>query len=406
MGQRDDAGGRWMQGFPPPAQRQIRFDNLATLPYPAHRWLYSHWREVVPSARVWRGAGGPRALPRAERPLGDLSFDAKAGGRCTLDEALLRTATDGLLVLHDGKVLFERYLGELEPHLTHRCFSVTKSFIGLLVASACHDGVLDPDARVDALLPDLAGSGWAGATLRHVLDMTTSLRFVEDYEDPEGDVVRSRRAAGTLPRPRGYAGPASIYEYLPTLPSGGAHDRGFHYVTSNTHVLGWILQRATGQSLARLLSERLWQRLGAEEDGDLMLDPVGTGEVGGGLSVTLRDLARFGEMVRNRGRVGGDQVVPEAVIDDIRRGGDREKFEHAGYDIFAGWSYRNQWWVSHDGVGAIRGLGIYGQQIYVAADAGLVVARFGSQQIAVDDEAEALLIAAFDALASTLAGRR
>ncbi|MEZ5660926.1 MAG: serine hydrolase [Burkholderiaceae bacterium] len=402
MSANGNAGGGWREGFPPRRERQIRFEDLATVPYPAHRWLYCHWREVVPSVRVWRGPGQARALPRAERDLGGFQFDDPAGGRCTLDQALERTATDGLLVLHDGKVLFERYLGELKPHLTHRCFSVTKSFIGLLAASAVLEGRIDPEAHVETLLPELAESGWAQATVRQVLDMTASVRFVEDYEDPDGDVVRSRRAAGTLPRPHGYTGPASLYEYLPTVPSGGTHGHGFHYVTSNTHVLGWLLQRATGQSLATLLSERLWQHLGAEEDADLMVDPIGIGEVGGGLSVTLRDLARLGEMVRNRGRVDDAQVIPAAVIDDIRRGGDREKFKHAGYEVFDGWSYRDQWWISHDRFGAIRGLGIFGQQLYVAPVAGLVIARFASQKIAVDDDIESLMMAAFAGLAGML----
>ncbi|MCP5265241.1 MAG: serine hydrolase [Burkholderiaceae bacterium] len=399
-----DTNARWMHGFPPPPERQIRFEDLHALPYPAHRWLYSHYREIMPTARVWRGAGAPRTLPRAERPLGGFAFDDPDGGRCTLDEALLRTATDGLLVLHDGKLLFERYLGELQPHRTHRCFSVTKSFAGLLAATAAHEGLIDPAARVAAYLPELAESGWADATVREVMDMTSGMAFDEDYADPNGDVVRSRRANGSLPRPPGYDGPRGIYEYLATMRTCRPHGEGFHYVTPNTNVLAWILQRATETPLATLVSERLWQRIGAEEDGDFAIDPVGIADAGGGLCVTLRDLARLGEVMRNRGRVDGDQVIPAAVIDDITAGADREKFTHAGYAMFDGWSYRNQWWISHDAFGAIRCLGIYGQQLYVAPKAGLVIARFGSQEVAVDEGIEKLLMSAFAGLAQMLAG--
>ncbi len=120
--------------------------------------------------------------------------------------------------------------------------------------------------------------------------------------------------------------------------------------------------------------------------------------------MTLRDLARLGETIRNRGRVGGEQVIAEAVIEDIARGGDREKFARAGWALFDGWSYRNQWWVSHDEFASVRALGVHGQQLYVAPRAGLVIARFGSQRIAVDETVELLLMAAFRALAKMLTG--
>jgi CubicO group peptidase (beta-lactamase class C family) len=393
-----------MQGFPPPATQTIRFEDLPTLEYPAHRWVYSHWRELVPTARVWRGTRPAQPLRQSAKPLADFAFEDPDGGRLRLEDALLRTDTDGLLVLHDGQVVFERYLGELGPHVAHRCWSVTKSFVGLLAAMLENDGTLDPDSAVVAHLPELAASGWAGATVRQLMDMTLNLDFDEDYDSPRSDVVPSRTAKGGLPRPPGYAGPRSIYEYLPTVRAGGEHGRAFQYSTPNSDVLAWILQRLTGKSLAVLLSERLWQRLGAEEDGYISVDPVGIADAGGGLCVTLRDLARLGEAIRNRGRVGGEQVIAQAVIEDIARGGDREKFARAGWALFDGWSYRSQWWVSHDEFASVRALGVHGQQLYVAPRAGLVVARFGSQRIAVDEKVELLLMAAFRALAKMLAG--
>ncbi len=394
----------WMKGFPPPAQRTIRFEDLATLQYPAHRWVYSHWRELVPTACVWRGVQPPRPILPAAKPLADFVFEIPEGGRCTLEDAILRTDTDGLLVLHDGRILFERYLGELKPNVAHRCFSVTKSFVGLLAAMLENDGVLDTGTAVVDHLPELAGSGWADATVRQVLDMTLSLKFDEDYENPQSDVVPFRTAKGSLPRAPGYSGPRSTYEFLPTMRASGEHGHAFQYVTPNTDVLAWILQRLTGKPLATLLSERLWQRIGAAEDGYIALDPVGIADAGGGLSVTLRDFARFGEAIRNRGRVGEEQVIAEAVVDDIARGGDREKFARAGWDLFEGWSYRNQWWVSHDEFGSVRAFGVHGQQLYLAPRAGLVIARFGSQKVAVDEPVERLLIAAFGALAKALSG--
>ncbi len=394
----------WMRGFPPPRLRTIRFEDLATLAYPAHRWMYSHWRELVPTACVRRGSRAVRPLPRASNPLADLEFDDPTGGRSSLEQAMRRTDTDGLLILHDGRVLFERYFGELQPQLAHRCFSVTKSVVGLLAAMLAHEGLLDPASTVVSHLPELGDSGWADATVRQVMDMTLSLQFDEDYENPHSDVVPSRTAKGALPRAPGYTGPASAYEYLRTVRASGAHDQAFQYATPNAEVLAWVLQRLTDRPLPALLSERIWQHLGAEEDGYFAVDPVGIADAGGGLCVTLRDLARLGEAIRNRGSVDGEQVIAEAVIDDIARGGDRQKFARAGWEMFDGWSYRNQWWVSHDEFDSVRALGVHGQQIYVAPRAGLVVARFGSQRVAVDEAVERLLMAAYRTLAKLLAG--
>ena len=404
MARSDAPNADWMKGFPPPAQRAIRFEHLAGLAYPAHRWVYSHWRELVPTACVRRGSRIARPLPPASAPIEDFGFDDPAGGRTSLAQALVRTDTDGLLILHDGKVIFERYLGELEPQTVHRCFSVTKSFVGLLATMLAHDGRLDPALQVSSYLPELRESGWAGATVRQVMDMTVGLKFDEDYDNPQSDVVPSRTAKGSLPRAPGYAGPSTIVEYLPTVRPGGTHGSAFHYVTPNTDVLAWIIQRITGQPLAALLSERIWQHLGAEEDGYFSVDPAGIADAGGGLCVTLRDLGRFGQAVLDRGRVEGEQIIDEAVIDDIARGGDREAFARAGWELFDGWSYRGQWWVSHDDYGSIRALGVHGQQIYVAPRAGLVIARLGSQPVAVDEAIERLLMSAFRTLAKMLSG--
>ena len=391
---------QWMQGFPPSQGKLIRFADLPDLKYPAHRWLYSHWRELVPTTAVWRGHQASAALPEALADLDDFAFDDPSGGRCTLAQALELSATDGLLILQDGKVLFERYAGELHPERQHRCFSVTKSFVGLMATQLIHQGGLDPEASVISYLPELSASGWSNASVSQVLDMVLNLAFDENYENPESDAAKARLANGSLPRPAGYRGPTSICEYLQSVKAGGPHDQGFSYITPNTNVLAWILQRVTGKPLATLLSEMIWQKIGAEQVGYFSIDELGMADAGGGLCVTLRDLTRFGEMIRNGGRAQGQQVIDPAVVADICRGADRDKFRHAGYTMFDGWSYHNQWWISHDRHDAIRALGIYGQQLYIAPKAALVIARFGSQRVAVDERIEKLLMSAFEALAA------
>ena len=185
-----------------------------------------------------------------------------------------------------------------------------------------------------------------------------------------------------LPRPAGYDGPATLYDYLATLKREGAHGEGFAYKTINTEVLAWIVKRVTGQRLSTLTSDLLWSRLGAEHDAHFVVDSVGTEAGGGGLNTTLRDLARFGEAMRLDGWFNGQQIVPEAVVGDIRRGAGPSQFARGGYTTLPGWSYRNMWWVTHNAHGAYTARGIHGQVVWIDPKAEMVIARYGSHPLA------------------------
>jgi CubicO group peptidase (beta-lactamase class C family) len=214
------------------------------------------------------------------------------------------------------------------------------------------------------------------------MDMQIGVKYSELYADPNADIWAYSRAGGLTARPAGYTGPQNFYEYLVTLRQEGAHGEAFAYKTVNTEVLCWIMKRATGVGLAQMLSERIWSPLGCEEDGYITVDSIGVPMGGGGMSATLRDLARFGEMLRRDGDWNGRQVVPAAVVADIRNGDDPAKFAKAGYTLLPGYSYRNMFWVTHNEHGGFEGRGIHGQRIYVAPGADLVVARFGSHPVA------------------------
>ena len=176
----------------------------------------------------------------------------------------------------------------------------------------------------------------------------------------------------------------------------------FHYRTPNTDVVGWLIARVTGKSLPEVLSERIWSRIGAEEDAFLQVDSDGTPLVGSALNARLRDLARFGEMMRLGGRFNGQQIVPQAVVEEIRRGGSREAFVFGGYATLPGWSYHHQWWVSHDDHGVYTARGIHGQAIYIDPAAEMVVARFASHPLAGNVNLDPLSLPAYRAIAERL----
>jgi CubicO group peptidase (beta-lactamase class C family) len=378
----------WMTGFPPPQDKAVIFADGSFRKFPQLRWSWSNIRQLVPTVGVWRGPGPASVLPRAERDLGSVKLTTMDGRVITFGQALEETYADGIAVLHRGRIVFERYFGALEPH-KHIAMSVTKSFTGVLAGMLVAEGKLDPAAPVTAYVPELEPSAFANATVEQVMDMTTGLKYTEVYTDANSDVWAMRRANGMAPLEPG-APPISLLEYLATQQKQGEHGRVFAYKTVNTDVLAWITRRITGETLSAQLSTRIWQPMGAEEDAHYTVDRLGIESGGGGLNTTLRDLVRFGEVMRNRGHFNGRQIVPANVVDDIANGGD------------PGWSYHNQWWVSHNAHGAYMARGIHGQSIYIDPRAEMVIARYASHPAAGNVNNDPVTLPAFARVAEAL----
>jgi CubicO group peptidase (beta-lactamase class C family) len=400
--QTDPIANGLMQGFPPPADKTVRFIDGSSWKFPGTRWAFSHIRELGPTANVWRGEGPVAQLPRAERNLDGIAFNTLDGKPITFGEVPALTYADGLLVLHKGTIIYEKYFGAGAAHRPHIAFSVTKSFVGTLAATLVAEGRLDPAAQVIKYAPELKETAYGDATLREVMDMTIGVKYSENYADPKAEVWDYARAGGMMPQPPGYNGPKTFFEFLATLPKEGEHDDAFAYKTSNAEVLAWIVKRASGQSMAELLSQQIWQKLGAESDAYFMVDSIGTESGGGGLNTTLRDLARFGEMIRNKGRFNGQQIIPAEAVADIEKGADKEKFAKAGYKTLPGWSYRDMWWQTRNENGAFEARGIHGQAIYIDPKAEMVIVRYASHPIAANAANDPVTLPAFAAVAKEL----
>lgn len=246
----------------------------------------------------------------------------------------------------------------------------------------------------------MSATAWGDMRVHHVMDMTGSVRFREVYTDPTTEIFPYLYASRMLPQPPGYTGPGDIYAFLRTLGKGDAeHGDGFVYRTVHSEVLGWIVSRVTGQHFAELLSERVWSRLGMEEDASVMIDRVGTPLQGAGLSATARDLARVGEMLRRGGEFNGQRVLSAQAIAEMTRGGDREKFKASGLSFRPGYSYRHQWWVLHNADGAFEAAGVHGQLVHVNPAAEMVVVKLSSHPLASPGPTHPLTLRAWDALA-------
>ncbi|MBK8631562.1 MAG: serine hydrolase [Sphingomonadales bacterium] len=399
----------WMQGTPPP-EKQIRFSDGSFLHFPKNRWSFAHYRELFPTARIGRGKGPVVPLPRALRAdLATLSFtpDGETKPRNWV-ETFDATYGDAIVVLHRGKIVFERYNGVMNADQPHIGFSLTKSFYGTLTEMMIAEGAIDEAKTVAQYLPELAQSGFGDAAVRQLLDMTTSLDYNEDAADADAQMAKFMLASGGYPRPKDYAGPANTFELLKTVKKVAPHGERFDYQSVDTEVLGFIIARVSGKPAEKVLEERIWARLGAENDANITLDEAGASRSTGGMSATARDLARFGEMIRRGGRWGGQQIVPAPVIAKIRQGGNKQDFARAiwDYNTRRGWSYKSQWWHTHNANGAFMGIGMYGQAIYIDPKAEMVIVRFNSGPVGSTVGMDHITMPMFQALADRLGGGR
>lgn len=399
----------WMQGFPPTKDRLISAADGSFFTFPALRWSVVHMREFLPTTEVSRGIGAPTPLPYAlDDNIDALTFTPLGGTEpMRWGASLAHNYTDGILILHQGKVVYERYFAELSETKKHSAMSVTKSFIGTLAAVLVAEGKLDPNAKVVKYIPELKGTAFADATVQQVMDMTTSLSYSEDYADPNADVWRYGEAGNPFPKPKNYSGPVGYDEFLLTLKKqpNSKHGQAFAYKTPNTELLGWILARATNMSVAELLSERIWSKLGMEQSAYFQVDAKGTPAAGGGMSAGLRDMARFGQLMLNEGRWHGEQVLPKAAVQAIQQGGDPAKFAKAGYELLPRWSYKNMWWVTHNNNGAYAARGVHGQTIYIDPVAQMVIVRFASHPVSGNAANDPTSLPAYEAVAEYLLGK-
>ncbi|WP_300710185.1 serine hydrolase [Limnohabitans sp.] len=398
----------WMVGSPPPPDKLISFQDGGVYQFPKTRWSFCNFRRMGPTTAVSRGLGQASPLLRTElAELDNVEFTPMGATQTiTWGQAYDANYTDGVVVLHRGKIVYERYSGVMKPEGQHIAMSVTKSFFGLIGQMLVAEGALDESALVTHYVPELQNSAFADATIRQVLDMRTGLKYSENYADPQAEIWMHARAGGVLPRPPQYAGPQTFYEFLQTVQKEGQHGGNFAYKTVNTDVIGWVIRRVTGLSIGEVVSQRIWSKLGMEQDAYFTVDSAGNEFAGGGLSAGLRDMARFGEMLRNDGTWSGQQIIPPAVINDIRFNGDASAFPVQNFPTLGGWAYRNMWWVSNNAHGAYSARGIHGQAIYIDPKAEMVIARFGSHPVAANTHFDPTSLPAYHAVAQFLLKHR
>jgi len=372
------------------------------------RWSYQHVDEVLATARISRGPTSGVALPRDLIDLGDLEVPLPDGDRCTVADVLARSDTDGWMVLHDGRVVVEQYFGQLTAATPHLLQSVSKSVVSTVVGALVGQQVIEEDAPVTDYVPELSATGYAGATVRQLLDMRSGIAFSEDYVDPGSDSRRLEATSGWAPLPDRGA-PRSIKTFLLGLEQARPHGGPFEYRSCETDVLGWVCQAAAGQWFPKLASDLVWSRIGARHDALICVDAEGTGVFDGGICVTVGDLARFGAMILGRGRsVTGQQVVPTEWVDDIFVGGpdSTSAFAATTDDVsMRGGMYRSQFWFPTASREVAVGIGIHGQMLYLDRATGMVGVKLSSWPAPQEAGKMTATLGMFEAISAHLASR-
>jgi CubicO group peptidase (beta-lactamase class C family) len=388
-----------MGDFPPSPDQLVTLSNWRKAPFSA--WAFRNVRRLIPTADI-AASKQATALELSLEEIGHIGFTGHDGRPTTLNQALRATDTDAFVVLRRGRIAMEWYGRGMSATTPHIVFSVSKSICGTLGGILADRGLLDPDDRVIDYIPELTSSVYAGCTIRHLLDMAVGIAFNEDYEDPSGDVARYRHAMGWDPLPPGEASIDLRGFLAQQRPDGQRHGDVFHYVSTNTDVLGWVYERACDQPYSDILSEYLWTPLGAEHNAYIAVDAHNAMRAAGGVCVAPHDLARFGEMIRRRGIAGGQQVVPGEWIDDINARGDAESWARSEFaDLFPQASYRSKWYRIDRPKAVLCALGIHGQWIYIHPQAELVMIRMASEAPALDPDRVRGWRRGFDAIAES-----
>ncbi len=365
-----------MQGFPVPLDQRVPREDWDRAPW--NRWSFQHVREILPTAEVWCGNEAAWELERKEAEFGNIKFKIDGETSITIQEWIDTSYTDGILVMHKGNVVFEQYHNGMTERTQHLSQSMAKSIVAVVAGILIGKGKLDPNELVTTYLPELVTTGWHGATLQQVMDMTTGVAYNEDYSAIYSDIALTDIASGWKSPKPGIHSPVCIWDQLLTLTEiTREHGALFEYRSIETDVMAHCLERVTQTRLPELLSRELWQPLGCEENAYFTVDPVGYALANGGFNATLRDYARFGQMLMQGGEANGKQIVPKEWVEDLSNG-DNSLFKEPYTEAVPNGAYHNQFWIPDVDKNAFAARGVFGQMIYIDPDNKMVVVKLSS----------------------------
>jgi CubicO group peptidase (beta-lactamase class C family) len=369
-----------MEGLIPPQELRIPKNEWDRPPW--NRWAFQNVRKLLKTSNVRHGHREIQPLESNIQDLTNLSFKSSDGTSMSIGTMVEETYTDGFLIYKNGQVIHESYFNGMNPSSLHLAQSVSKSIVATVAGIMIGQKLLDPKELISFYLPELKYTGWNGATLQHVLDMTSGVKYSEEYTNPTSDVGKTDIASGWHEISECYDQsidwPLCIWDQIISLKeTDSPHGKRFDYRSIESDVIAHVMEQVSGQDLADLVSTKLWTQIGAEEDAYFTVDSSGYSLASGGFNATLRDFARFGVLYLNNGLLNQEQIIPKEWVTDTMTG-KHGLFDECSEEIFPNGRYRNQFWVEDNSKKTIICRGVFGQIIYISPEYNMVAVKLST----------------------------
>ena len=351
--------------FGPKALRVYNFIHLFDEDKIAYNFI--NINKIFPITSITKSSS-PHIFKKQEFMLPE--FYELDGKTYNLAESLDYFKSDGLIVLHNGDLLYENYWQGNSKDQPHISWSMAKSFLSALIGIAYHDGLIENlNDPITKYLKDFIGTGYENVPIKDILQMSSGVVFNEDYGDPNSDINKFARAV---------AEGKSMRDFAKTLKNGKVPGTFNHYVSIDTQMLGMLLEEVTGKPLAETLQEKIWTKIGMENNAYYMVDDTGMEWALGGLNATLRDYAKFGLLYLNRGNWKGQQIVPQDWVDASHVANEPHLQPGNNSLSSSDWGYGYQWWIPGFPNTDYLAAGIYNQYIYIDPITNVVIAKTSS----------------------------
>ena len=325
---------------------------------------YFDYKSVQKSAK-------PYIFPRKES-ISLPDFFSHNGTTYNSSEFLDSSYTQGLLVMQNDTLIYENYWRGQTEDTRHISWSMAKSVISALLGIAQEEGHMGSvDKNVEEYLPELIGSGYEGVTVKDVLQMSSGVKFNEDYADPKSDINRWFET---------FALGGSQDKFAATLINEKEPGTFNHYVSINTHVLGMILVRTTGRSISEYFKDKLWDPIGAEHDAYWLKDETNMEMALGGLNATLRDYAKVGQLFLHEGQWQGKQLVPTSWFKESIAMDAEHLQPQSANSHHPNTGYGYQWWIPDGDEGEFWARGVFNQYIYINPTTHTVIVKNSANQ--------------------------
>ncbi len=385
-----------MKGSPPPIEYQVTLDNWRK--YPFNSWSFVNVRNLIPTSPIYNNPYKEVILHKQLIDIDDLIIDHK-NTSYKLKEILKICDTDAFLVMHKGKIKFEFYDKFTRFNTPHIIFSVSKSLTSLLTGILVEKKIINVNNYISHILPETKGTAYEDATVRNVLDMSIASGFIEDYSGQAEIFKKYRSSTGwDLPETNSTQTVKGLHDFLCSMPkSNQKHGQKYHYCSPHSDLLGWIIERASGENYSKIMADLLFKNAGINHEANVTVDKWGASRAAGGISVSPYDLLLLSELVRNHGSNKNGQVIPAAWIEDfVNNKNNNSYLNQDNLERFPNGNYRSKWYQTGFKDNEYCAIGIHGQNIWINPQKEITIVRMSSASDPINIKTEELMFSVFD----------